>query len=166
MTQTSLWGIIVSCIMSFDGCLLTQNCFCRAYFVYSSVTFSINDGNILTGTIPNVFGMLKMLEELDLSGNKLHGSMPLSLFTVPTLRRVNLRSNFLTGSIANAYSKASNLQGRCVRVNEKGLQRHNGMHNKILPLHCHIHPIFPRCRSCRVEFGFQYAQWHYPTYCS
>jgi hypothetical protein len=56
--------------------------------------------NTLTGTIPNdAFVGWNVLDTLDLVDNRLGGSIPSSLFAIPTLRLVYLSNNALTGTI-------------------------------------------------------------------
>lgn len=55
----------------------------------------------LNGTISPAFANLTSLRNLDLSGNNLNGSIPASLTTLPQLQNIDLSNNNLSGPIPN-----------------------------------------------------------------
>ncbi|XP_027771633.1 receptor kinase-like protein Xa21 [Solanum pennellii] len=63
----------------------------------------------IKGRIPNEFGNLRNLLELDLSGNNLVGSIPTSIGNLKNLQRFNLSDNKLTGFIGDHICKLQNL---------------------------------------------------------
>ncbi|KAJ9678533.1 hypothetical protein PVL29_020656 [Vitis rotundifolia] len=56
-------------------------------------------GNQLQGSIPDIFGNMASLERLDLSKNKLEGEIPKSLSNLCRLQELNLRINNLSGPL-------------------------------------------------------------------
>jgi hypothetical protein len=63
------------------------------------------DRNFWTGTIPDVFGKYERLDFFDLSGNLLGGTIPRSVFEIPTIRLVYLHNCTLTGTIPTEFSR-------------------------------------------------------------
>ena len=56
-------------------------------------------GNNLTGTLPAAIGNLNMLYELNLSSNNLRNSVPFEITNIPTLNILNLSNNELSGDL-------------------------------------------------------------------
>ncbi|XP_058111258.1 receptor-like protein 7 [Magnolia sinica] len=72
-----------------------------------SITDIALSSNNLTGTIPNSFGDgLHKLTVLDLRSNSLHGKIPSSMFTLPSLQKLQLRQNQLNGQL-DEFANAS-----------------------------------------------------------
>ncbi|KAM3306650.1 hypothetical protein P3S67_013520 [Capsicum chacoense] len=67
------------------------------------------NGFKIKGRIPNNFGNLSSLLDIDVSGNNLVGSVPTSIGNLRELQRFNLRSNKFTGSIGDHICKMKNL---------------------------------------------------------
>jgi len=71
--------------------------------------FSIS-GNQIAGVIPTALCNATSLQVLDLSNNSLNGSIPDCLIQMSqTLKVLNLRENFLTGILPNAFPKECSL---------------------------------------------------------
>ncbi|KAK3582594.1 hypothetical protein CHS0354_024148 [Potamilus streckersoni] len=66
--------------------------------------------NKLRGTIPSSLGDLTELEKLDLGGNKLRGTIPGSLGNLSNLKRLDLSGNDLSGSIPNSLGNLTMLE--------------------------------------------------------
>ncbi|XP_058110318.1 receptor-like protein 33 [Magnolia sinica] len=76
-----------------------------------SVAEIVLSSNNLTGTIPNSFGDgLHKLKLLDLRSNSLHGQIPSSLFTLPSLQALQLRQNQLAGQLDEFTNASRTLQ--------------------------------------------------------
>ncbi|XP_047266568.1 probable LRR receptor-like serine/threonine-protein kinase At3g47570 isoform X2 [Capsicum annuum] len=67
------------------------------------------NGCKIKGRIPNDFGNLSSLLDIDLSGNNLVGSIPTSIGNLRDLQRFNLSSNKFTGSIGDHICKMKHL---------------------------------------------------------
>lgn len=66
---------------------------------------------IVTGPIPSQLGTtLKKLSVISLSNNRLTGSIPTSIFTLPNLHTLDLSHNQLTGTIPGSISELSSLK--------------------------------------------------------
>lgn len=63
----------------------------------------------IEGAIPSLSGLVS-LEELDLSNNKLEGSIPVSLGSLANVKIINLWNNQLTGTIPSNFTSLSSLQ--------------------------------------------------------
>ena len=68
-----------------------------------------NSPDLLGGTIPPEYGSLEKLSSLDLSNNRLSGTIPPSIFT-PALEELLLHRNQLTGSVVIDLDVATNLR--------------------------------------------------------
>lgn len=68
--------------------------------------------NFWTGRIPNIFGTFQSLEFFDVAGNEgLTGDIPLSVFSVPTIRYIYMHEcPNLGGSIPSAIQRANELR--------------------------------------------------------
>lgn len=66
--------------------------------------------NSLSGRIPEQYGKLNQLQQLDLSFNALTEIVPPGLFTLPRIVSLNLGSNMLSGSLPMHLSCGNNLE--------------------------------------------------------
>ncbi|XP_039118158.1 receptor-like protein 49 [Dioscorea cayenensis subsp. rotundata] len=66
--------------------------------------------NNFIGRIPSTLSYASQLVSLDLAGNSLIGSIPMSLFTLPILKRLNLAENELSGQLQEFTNASSTLQ--------------------------------------------------------
>ncbi|XP_062115994.1 probable inactive leucine-rich repeat receptor-like protein kinase At3g03770 isoform X2 [Humulus lupulus] len=66
--------------------------------------------NSFSGGIPQQYGQLQGLQNLDLSSNFLTGMPPVKLFSLPNISYLNLASNMLRGSLSNHLSCGSKLE--------------------------------------------------------
>ncbi|KAL0415695.1 UNVERIFIED_CONTAM: putative inactive leucine-rich repeat receptor-like protein kinase [Sesamum latifolium] len=66
--------------------------------------------NSFTGRIPEQYGKLNQLQQLDLSFNALQEIAPAGLFALPSISSLNLASNELSGSLPMRLSCGSKLQ--------------------------------------------------------
>ncbi|KAL2250379.1 UNVERIFIED_CONTAM: Receptor-like protein 7 [Sesamum indicum] len=65
-------------------------------------------GNRLTGQIPDsLWEGLEKLEFLDLSGNTLEGELPASLFVLPSIKVLHLNNNSFSGVIRDSFNSSS-----------------------------------------------------------
>ncbi|KAL5204103.1 hypothetical protein ABZP36_008974 [Zizania latifolia] len=65
--------------------------------------------NSLKGEIPEQFGLLNLLQHLDLSFNFLVGNPPENLFALPNISYLNLAANMLSGSLSSSLTCSSTL---------------------------------------------------------
>jgi Leucine-rich repeat (LRR) protein len=65
--------------------------------------------NKLSGSVPSIIGTYSKLSTLDLSFNELNGSIPVGLVTSQSLTRLNLSGNQFTGPLLLQGSGASEL---------------------------------------------------------
>ncbi|XP_065637812.1 receptor-like protein EIX1 [Quercus suber] len=74
----------------------------------TNLVFVDLSSNQLKGSIPNIFGNMKSLEQLFLNDNQLEGGIPKSLGDICTLHELYLSSNNLNGQVLDFFH---NLQG-------------------------------------------------------
>ena len=74
----------------------------------TNLVFVDLSSNQLQGSIPNIFGNMKSLEQLFLNDNQLESGIPKSLGDICTLRELYLSSNNLNGQVLDFFH---NLQG-------------------------------------------------------
>nr|GMD46592.1 probable inactive leucine-rich repeat receptor-like protein kinase At3g03770 [Ipomoea batatas] len=65
--------------------------------------------NSFSNEIPQEYGLLLQLQQLDLSFNSLQGMPPAKLFSLPKIANLNLASNMLTGSLPSKLSCGNEL---------------------------------------------------------
>eukprot|EP00978_Attheya_sp_CCMP212_P005820 scaffold12969_cov65-Attheya_sp.AAC.12 len=80
------------------------------------LTSLVLKGNEFTGSIPQGFGNLSLIE-LELESNHLNSTIPEDLFNAPTLKRLVLDGNDLTGSISSNIGKLTQLTSFNVSYN-------------------------------------------------
>ncbi|XP_073225587.1 receptor-like protein 15 [Cicer arietinum] len=86
--------------------------------MFSSMRVLLMANNLLEGEIPKkMFLNMSMLQIMDLSQNKLIGSLP-KFNSLTSLRFLYLQKNYLSGSIPFELSKSSNLQLLDLRENK------------------------------------------------
>ncbi|KAH9328270.1 hypothetical protein KI387_000378, partial [Taxus chinensis] len=74
-----------------------------------NLAYGLNiSNNRLTGTIPAALGNLHKLENIDLSSNNLSGKIPSTFDGLSSLRGVNISNNRLTGCIPSSWSRLMN----------------------------------------------------------
>lgn len=78
--------------------------FAPYHLTLTTEKFVINN-NFFRGTLPDVFDAFDRLETIDVFANSLTGTIPASIFDVPTLRLAYLSNNTFTGTIPNTYSR-------------------------------------------------------------
>ncbi|CAJ2644437.1 unnamed protein product [Trifolium pratense] len=66
--------------------------------------------NSFSGQIPQHYGQLNKLEQLDISFNALTGTTPSQLFSLPNISYLNLGSNMLSGTLQNDIKCGHNLR--------------------------------------------------------
>ncbi|PWA51667.1 malectin-like carbohydrate-binding domain-containing protein [Artemisia annua] len=66
--------------------------------------------NRLTGTIPSFLGTMPKLQQFDLHANRLTGTIPSFLGTMPKLQQLNLANNQFSGPIPTSLSQNKNLK--------------------------------------------------------
>ncbi|PIN21971.1 Serine/threonine protein kinase [Handroanthus impetiginosus] len=75
-----------------------------------SVVAVLLSNNSFSGKIPEQYGKLNQLQQLDLSFNALQDSAPVGLFTLPNITSLNLASNMLIGSLPMQLSCGRSLE--------------------------------------------------------
>ncbi|GAB2284351.1 hypothetical protein Dimus_018807 [Dionaea muscipula] len=66
--------------------------------------------NRISGPIPEEFGQILTLQEVNFEDNQFSGQLPESLGNLDSLRRLHLSSNFFTGTIPETYGNLKYLQ--------------------------------------------------------
>lgn len=66
--------------------------------------------NSLNGEIPQRYGQLHQLQQLDLSSNSLEGTPPDTLFSLPNMNYLNLASNMFSGSLSTRLRCSADLK--------------------------------------------------------
>ena len=91
--------------------LKTQTNAPNPLYLISSYTVNLRlNKNYWTGTIPDVFENYKQLDFIDVSNNDLGGSIPISIFSIPTLRLAYMSNCSFTGRIPYDFSKPPELR--------------------------------------------------------
>ncbi|KAI7755138.1 hypothetical protein M8C21_026008, partial [Ambrosia artemisiifolia] len=65
--------------------------------------------NFLTGTIPNEFGKMEMVQAIDISNNNLSGGIPVAFQNCRNLQSLDLSGNQLSGSVSDEIFPTLNL---------------------------------------------------------
>lgn len=78
--------------------------------IYPIVSHPVACTYLPVGSVPESFGRLHNLKELDLGGNRLSGALPASLANCTALLDLQLWSNELVSEIPDSYSQLINLQ--------------------------------------------------------
>jgi Leucine-rich repeat (LRR) protein len=81
-----------------------------------SVVFNLRT-NKLSGTLPNL-GKILPLEELEVRGNFLNGSLPVDITNLSNLKVLSVRENNIGGSIPDGIGRMSALEVLQLRQNE------------------------------------------------
>ncbi|KAK8547918.1 hypothetical protein V6N13_123341 [Hibiscus sabdariffa] len=82
--------------------------------------------NSFTGEIPTQYTHLTQLQHIDISFNKLSGTPPAPLFSLPNISFLNLASNVLSGPLGYnlTCNKVINFDGNCLSVDERNHNQH------------------------------------------
>ncbi|KAM3350767.1 hypothetical protein ACQJBY_023064 [Aegilops geniculata] len=75
----------------------------------SQLQYFIASSNSLTGSIPDTIANLSSLTTIDLDGNQLSGTIPVSVTTLNNLQELNLANKTLTGAIPEEISRLTRL---------------------------------------------------------
>lgn len=78
---------------------------CSTCVLSPAETLKLNN-NFWTGTIPDVFQNYERLDHFDVSENEVAGTIPTTLFSIPTIRLVYLQNCNIRGTIPLVYNNA------------------------------------------------------------